>query len=507
MESPPKNNSGFSRPSLRLVRADEPPETTAADTESVTAKRDDIVGKIIAEMNEQYAVARVGSRVCILSVREVYNPNGNTIEVEYMQPRDLELLHANQRVKVPEVIDGNVKWKMVNPVSLWLTHKDRRTVNHLTFAPGITADDLPEGVYNLWRGWGCTPAVPLDGMEPADACPLILRHLHEVWCSGDDNAYTRILAYLADIVQHPTDKPGTALVIKSPEGTGKSIVINEYLRPILGQALVHVKNRRYITSNFNSVLQGGLLVVAEEAVWGGDKQAEGVLKTLITEPTITIEQKHKEPYELPNYARFIFFSNEDWVIPAGPSARRYHMLEASAHRKGDTEYFAALAEEAANGGAEAFFHYLLTLDLPSLAVNLREGYHTAALATQKLASADVVTRWWHECLYFGNVSGAEEHGSSDAHGWQERISSDSLFASFDKFCSRTKISHPPTHPQVSAKLAEMLGVSELKKVRPRGGESRLRFTVLPPLDEARAQYETYMHGAISWPLDEEEEDC
>ena len=69
-----------------------------------------------------------------------------------------------------------------------------------------------------------------------------------------------------------------------------------------------------------AILQDKLLVFADEAFWAGDKQAEGVLKGMVTEEMNVIEHKGKDAFKVKNYIRLIVASNYEWscqwVLPS-----------------------------------------------------------------------------------------------------------------------------------------------------------------------------------------------
>jgi len=60
---------------------------------------------------------------------------------------------------------------------------------------------------------------------------------------------------------------------------------------IFGRHGTEVVNSRHFVGNFNSHLQYKVLVVLNEAIWGGDKAAEGVMKASTTEGTTIYEKK------------------------------------------------------------------------------------------------------------------------------------------------------------------------------------------------------------------------
>jgi Family of unknown function (DUF5906) len=51
-----------------------------------------------------------------------------------------------------------------------------------------------------------------------------------------------------------------------------------------------------------------------------DRGAEGQLKRLITEPTLQIEPKGRDPIEEPNRLHVVLASNADWWSPAAPTS-------------------------------------------------------------------------------------------------------------------------------------------------------------------------------------------
>src|SRR5262249_47330144 len=135
--------------------------------------------------------------------------------------------------------------------------------------------------------------------------------------------------------------------------------------------------------------------------WAGDKQAEGTLKGLVTEDTNNIELKGKDTFTVKNFIRLIIASNNEWVVPAGPSERRFCVMDVQPHHKQDHAYFGAIQEDMDSGGREALMHFLLNYDLTG--VNLRAIPKTAALQDQKIRSMDVIERWWFDVLKRGYI--------------------------------------------------------------------------------------------------------
>ena len=129
--------------------------------------------------------------------------------------------------------------------------------------------------------------------------------------------------------------------MRGPEGTGKGTLARAMMR-ILGQHALHISNAKHLIGNFNAHLRDCVFLFADEAFYAGDKAHVGVLKSLITEPYLTIEGKYQNAVQTPNFLHIMMASNEDWVVPASLEARRFCVLEVSDAHKDDHAYFAAI---------------------------------------------------------------------------------------------------------------------------------------------------------------------
>src|SRR5262245_51159105 len=114
---------------------------------------------------------------------------------------------------------------------------------------------------------------------------------------------------------------------------------------------------------------------------------------MITEPTLPIEKKGIDVFEVLNALKIIIASNEDWVIPAGIDERRFAMFNVAETYKQNKEYFTALYAEIDEGGIAAMMYDLLNMDLKEW--HPRDDVpKTAALHEQQLHSLPPLDAWW-----------------------------------------------------------------------------------------------------------------
>ena len=165
-------------------------------------------------------------------------------------------------------------------------------------------------------------------------------------------------------------------------------------------------------------------VFLDEAIWPGDKAAEGTLKRIVTEPTQTIEAKGFDAGEAVNRLSIMMASNEDWVCPASNDERRFAVFNVSDTRRKDRAYFAALIEEIKSSGTEAFFADMLAMELGDW--HPRDDVpETERLAMQKQESAGPETQWLWNILEEGMLPDAM-HSYTD-HEAPDMARSQALF--------------------------------------------------------------------------------
>lgn len=243
----------------------------------------------------------------------------------------------------------------VNLVEFWCRHTQKNRASKVVFQPGVEDSDC----LNLFRPFeNNLKPLPEDNKPVEEYAPLIRRHILEAWCNNDEGLNTYVLNWLAFMFQKPELIPGTCLMLRSPEGAGKSIILKA-LNKIVGRHYLQITDTGKLTGRFNSQLKDVFLLFADEAFFFGKKEDDGILKGMITEPYRTVEAKGENAFNIENHLHLIMASNNPQLVIAGERARRYVVLDVSDRFIGQTEYFKALgAEIEANGPAELYWHLM-----------------------------------------------------------------------------------------------------------------------------------------------------
>jgi hypothetical protein len=436
----------------------------------------------VHKLNREFALVLIGNKAVIISER----PKA-PIE-DQRRILTIEAFSAFYKNHFTEIEGPDGKCKKTTWAKAWLESPERRSYLGVEFHPDPCDVPGTPGYFNLWSGFTVRPALVGDWTK----YKTLRDHLLINICGGDERYFAWVFGFFAHMVQRPRERIGVALVLRGPMGSGKTIV-GEIFGRLIQRHYFLVDNARYVTGNFNSHMAECLLLQADEAVWAGDKQAEGRLKGLVTSSFQQIERKGIDPIRLPNYVRLLMTANEDWVVPAGKEERRFAVFDVGPSRVKDYAYFAQIIDEIDHGGLEYLLADLLAFDLSI--INLREIPQTKALLEQKLLSLSAVEGWWLDRLWAGSPL---RNGS----GWAQLVPSRAIFDDYIGTSEKAGIRRRSLETSFGRKFHKL--VPGLEDCRPllKGDDGVLRRThcyQLPSLVKARENFERQLGQRIDWP--------
>ena len=381
----------------------------------------------------------------------------------------------------------------------WITHNRRRNYERLVFSPGRS---IPNA-YNLWQGFAIHAI-------PGDKHASFLDHIKNTICSGNQTYSDYLIKWMARAVQFPNQPGHVAVVLRGEKGVGKSFFAVEFGK-LWGRHFLSVSNPKHLVGAFNYHLMDCVVLFGDEAFYAGDKQHEGILKTLITEDFRVSEAKGRDSEIIRNYIHLIMASNHNWVVPAGGNERRFFVLDVDSKFIQQTSHFAAIANDLNNRGRESLLHFLLTYPLDDY--DVRNVPKTAALDEQRAFSYDLYEEWWADKLREGRTLPWHD-------GWCREIVTTELFYDFSTYARATNSRSRISPTQFGISLSKLLPGEYPLTVQRRAavevtlmtGERKVvqrpRWYLLPTLDECRSHWDQLQGTITSWiptdPSNEEE---
>lgn len=434
-------------------------------------------GYSTSDLNAEFALAVIGTRAMIVHEKPDATPEDR---LRFLQIDAFKAIYQN---RMTEIRGSDGKLKSVSWATRWLADRERLTYDGIEFLPGVGDVGTP-GYLNLWCGFSVDP-------RQGGSYAIFRDHLLTNVCNDDRALFDWIFGWFAHMVQNPREKPGTAIVLRGGMGTGKTKVGQVFGSLVRAHHFL-IDDPRYLLGQFNSHMAACLFLQAEEAVWAGDKQAEGRLRGLITSEFQMIEQKGVDPIRMRNFVRLLMTSNEDWVVPAGKDERRFATFDVNPRCARNYDYFAEMDHELNSGGREALLYDLLAFDLSK--VNLREIPKTEALLEQKTRSLDPLEEWLLDRLNAGAPTRALDH-------WPDQVERSALYDDYVRETERMGVRRRAGQTQLGRKLKKLFpSIRDGRLTDATGHRSRVYY--LPSLRECRESFaETFGQG-FKWESDD-----
>jgi len=344
----------------------------ATDTKYGSAKpgnkKQPTTEQLISKFGDTYKLVKIGSKSKVMFIDE--NDVGEQVW-ETMEYADFKRFVCNEQVRVWN--ERYEKYEHVPLVDEWLKSPLRKSYKGVTFLPSDKAN--PDFI-NLWTGFNSKARAPA---KPDELQPFMVL-VENALCAGNKTYSEYLLSYLAHMFQKPYELPGVAVVMRGKQGAGKGTLMKTLAKMVGSKHYRHVSSAEKLTSRFDGYLADCILLFADESVWGGNKQAEGTLKTMITEQELASEKKGQDILHLRNFKRLFAASNEEWAMPVGKEDRRFFVLDVSEKYLGDWDFWNSYNKWLDSGGDELLMHFFLERDITKF--NLKDFPHTPGHADQ-----------------------------------------------------------------------------------------------------------------------------
>lgn len=374
---------------------------------------------------------------------------------------------------------------------VWMKSPGRRTYSEIVFAPN--QKEKPHQ-FNLYRGLSVDPV--------AGECGLILAHIFNIWCRGNPEAFEYVKCWMARMVQQPGKQAQSIITLASDEGTGKGL-ITDMLADFFKHHHLIATHQRDVVGRFNDKLATSIFVCMNEAIWGGKKEDEGILKTLATDKTLAIEKKFIQKFSVQNCTHIIITSNNSWYAPLDKTDRRYLTLQLDNDIIGNHAYFDALIAEIESGGREAFLDFLLNYDISNFQPKLIPKINSGERARLKVAGLDSLTTWLVDLIDAQEMTTTSNDGLDiiDVSQWRAmpiEITCKELRDDYHSYARRLN-RHVESGKAFGTFIKEIFSLTK----RTRLGVSGRPFTyILPKLSECRDVITAHLGGDS--PFDDDE---
>ena len=360
------------------------------------------IDALVKRMNEFLVFKKKGAEYIMID--ETIKKEDEEINWDIYKHKGLVDYFTKYTFQIEIENNGKTITKNVNPFNLWNQNIGRRDVKSIAFDARPVGEGQDPNIFNIWQGFNVS-AEEAEEYDVNDAQPMI-DHLLNIWCKGNIEYFTYLSKWMAHLLQRPWVKIGVMIALKSKQGAGKGIVM-EFMKLIMGSRhFDETATLRDILGEFNSGLEGKVLIDLDEAYWGGDKKLEGQMKNLITQESVQVNKKGKEVYGIRNTTAFMITTNNDLFVGVEEGQRRVVAYELDDKYAGPSNPVIKAYVEKVRGckGYEApprhiygaFAKYLYNINLDQW--DTRDIPKTDLIQDQIERGWSPTTNWWFSVL-------------------------------------------------------------------------------------------------------------
>ena len=425
----------------------------------------------LSALQNKYALLDLAGEIRIVDKQQVNDVlSGKRHEISFYKRTEGLIVISRELENLPYSVKASDEFKnfLVNPS----TH----VYNAVAFSPLVT----PPSTLNYW----IEPSI-----KPAQGDWFVIQEfIHTVICNNNLALFDYLVRYLAHMLQHPEEKPGIMVVFLSGQGTGKG-TFYKLLGRVWSRTSLQVSDIGEVIGQFNAALERNYVVCMDEALFAGDKKSLDKLKSLVTEPTCRIEQKHQPSRTIDSYHRLFAASNHNHFAHVDKDDRRFLFIRLSSVHKQDQVYFDSVNDALEDDNVIAAMMYdLLNLDLTGF--NIRKRPLTEEHLNQRLQSLSGFERYWYEVLQSGMFSNFKDWGKP------EFISTSNLIDRYKEYDKNAGRYSPIQQQQISSTLKMMCpsALPARKKIL----NSQERGYDLPDIKVARKEFEMMLGTSVEW---------
>lgn len=257
----------------------------------------------------------------------------------------------------------------------------------MPYISSLGGNDLDARVLNTFNHDTIPPSAEAFTACGLEAIERVNTHLNLL--AGLNQRSQEILTYwIAHNVQFMGKKILWCPLIQSVEGVGKSWLAS-LMEVMLGKSNINTVTPEEIGSSFNGFARGNLVNVLNEIKISGHNRHEILngLKSLLTDPVVSVNEKFVKPYNTLNVTNYIAFTNYVDAVPIESKADRRWFVSFV---KGSTieEAISKVTSESKDDYLEALWRmldecgselrkYFLELEIPKWFMNLKQAPDSA----------------------------------------------------------------------------------------------------------------------------------
>ncbi len=286
---------------------------------------------------DNYKIVFEKTHAKILGLSQFVYYNNYTNSYQFLKRQNL--LDSYEHIKV-KVIKQDAKTDDYNIlevpfIQIWLKDSNMRYYDDVqVFPPPLKC---PSNIFNLWT---CFDMEKIENYENDEEAIEFFKNHIKIMCNHEEVVYDYILKWIAQMIQYPAIKSGIVPTFIAKQGAGKGSIFN-LLEKLLGKSktLYTSTPSQNVWGKFNGLMTNALLVNLDELKKKEFNGSDDVYKSLVTEPTLNINEKGQKQKRMNSFHRLINTTNNGDSQYFPKDNRRDVVTQSSNELIGNHDYF------------------------------------------------------------------------------------------------------------------------------------------------------------------------
>ena len=241
---------------------------------------------------------------------------------------------------------------------------------------------------------------------------IFIDFIKNIICNDNQEVFEYVINWIAYLIQKIDKKLPTAIVLTGMPGCGKTTFTNVLSKLLYGYSNDNVNDIKLITGGFNGLNENKKLIICNELKNVGEERFANfdVLKSLITETSIIINEKFIRARPAKNIASYIFVSNYSVPIKIEDGDRRYLCIEANSSKSNDRQYWKELYKTIdSDEFYEDLMYYFTSIDISEYVPQ------SIPITKEKINARKVCENIYDEYIYelFDKLNSQDGYSSRD----------------------------------------------------------------------------------------------
>lgn len=319
---------------------------------------------------------------------------------------------------------------------LWLTDRERQTVDRITFSP---ADPFPfyrRGDARYYNRCRPSPFANRPYMEDCEQrSQPIIDHFKFICCE-DERHFKILKQFIAFSIQHPGVRINWMMLFVTPkDGVGRGFIFRLLETLFPHQVVAKGTLSDVFDAQFTEFMSSARYLCFEEVVERDSSRTKSKINALITDTEITINDKNVKKFKLPNVSVKMGASNDLAALPLSPTDRRVYVIKnPSSFHKDGRDYYTKLYDLLKDEEMmTAFYQAMLQVDISDFdhAGRAPESEATKAMAAQATPvyleyAREIHDKWPTRVIrakvFSAYMSSGGLYGKSDGNSDEDKVS-------------------------------------------------------------------------------------